>query len=183
MEQRGFAYAGCPADYPGESYWWTLRFVGESPREPPSPALCARLRLVWPGSGRSEWVDADRLVPGDEALGGRIVGFTEVAGARCFEVDLGRASTRIVPLRSLRDRVERRVATPPSRSLQLGYEGRRPLDDARLLEYLERVHAASPLVAVVFQEGQLLAGESLVEQDDATLVRTIRRLASAVERR
>ncbi|WP_394821452.1 hypothetical protein [Pendulispora albinea] len=174
MAKRAFEYAGCPADYPGDTLWWTLRFVGDAPHEPPSAALAARLDLAWPEHGRSEWVNPDALVIGDHVFGGRIVGFTEVGGAKAFKVDLGRNATRIVPLPSLQERVERRVQTAPSRNVQLEYQGHRVIDDARLLGYLDRVHAEFPLVAVVFQEGQFLAGRSLVDLDDATLVRTIR---------
>jgi hypothetical protein len=50
-------------------------------------------------------------------------------------------------------------------------EGERAIRDTRLLRYLDLVHAACPLVAVVFQEGQFLGGAGLVDLDDVALVR------------
>lgn len=70
--------------------------------------------------------------------------------------------------------MERRVQAAPPRNVAVGHDGRRVIDDALPLEYLDGVHAEFPLVAVVFQERQFLAEKSLVDIDDAMLVQTIR---------
>src|SRR5687767_2241560 len=84
-----FPMAPFPEEYPGKTIWFTLRFVGDAPSEP--PAGVGR-ELAWSVPRKTEWVDGASLAIGDVLLDGAIVAQTQVGGAPCWKIDTGTRS-------------------------------------------------------------------------------------------
>lgn len=176
MTNLPFAYAPMPEAYGGNTLWFTLRFVAPLAAAP-SISLGD---FVWSDGSRTEWVEPQRLAIGDRLLDGEIVARVEIGGQPAWKIQVSPTASRFMPLATLRDKVERYIRGGDRRRATLEWEGEpEAFRNTTLERVLTRLHAKHPLVAVVFQEGQFVDGEPLLELDDAALVARITRKMTA----